>query len=725
MRKLAIFSGAFALAAALCVYVLHDVQGLWVAGVCLVLSLLMRALGLRRCAIAALGLTVGVLYCFAYSKILLRGLEQADQTEQLVSVRLSEELIAGTYGDKTTGTVKLGGRSYEAMIYSDGELLAQAVKPGDWISCIAHIKIVTPDRGEGSDLYRASRGIFLCLYPTSQVAVERGQGTIPERAAQWLRGKIDTLYEGSVAGLVRALLTGRRDGLNDQVQNQLSVAGMSHAVAVSGMHVSMLLTLVSMLCGGNPRLRAMIGIPVVLLFAVMTGGSASVWRAAVMQIMLLCAPLLGRQSDAITTLAAASMVLLLENPWAIASVSFQLSFAAVTGLFLLAGPVKNRMLRWKKHPGTVLRFVASGVSATLGASIFTMPLTVYYFGIISIVAPLTNLLGLWAVTGVFTLGLLSCCLGPVGPYLAWVVTKLGQFVLGLCKWTAAFPYAAAYPQNTALMLWAVLAYVAAMVLLFWKRSHVAAPVLSALTVAFLACILWGRWDFTRYDWRFTALDVGQGQCLMVQLGDFTAVIDCGGSDPVQAGEDLARTLHSAGMTKVDALIITHYDDDHFGGVEQLLSRVRVDQIYLPPGEHGLSGNVYEVETKTVLSCQGGKLTIYPPVSGENDNNSSLCVLATAAEYDMLITGDLDQYAEMRLMSRWDLPEVELLVAGHHGSKNSTSQVLLEKLQPETVVISVGKDNSYGHPSPETLARIETIGAQVLRTDELGTIILTP
>lgn len=725
MRKLAIFSGAFALAATISVYILHDTRILWGSGICLALSLLMRALGLRRCAIAALGLTVGVLYCFAYSKILFRGLAQADQTEQMVSVRLSEEPIAGTYGDKATGTVTLNGHRYEAMVYSDGELLAQAVNPGDWISCVARIRIVTPEMGEGSDLYRASRGIFLCLYPTSEVTVEHGRRTLPERAAQWLRKKIDERYEGSVSGLVRALLTGRRDGLDDQVQNQLSVAGMSHAVAVSGMHVSMLLMLVSMLCGGNPRLRAMIGIPVVILFAVMTGGSASVWRAAVMQIMLLSAPLLGRQSDGITTLAAAALVLLLENPWAIASVSFQLSFAAVAGLFLLANPVKSHMLRWKKQPGPVLRFVASGVSATLGASIFTMPLTVYYFGIISIAAPLTNLLGLWAVTGVFTLGLLSCCLGPAGPYLAWVVTKLGQFVLGLCKWTAAFPYAAAYPQNTALMVWAVLAYGAVIALLFWKRTGVVAPVLSLLTGTFLVCVLWGRWEFTGYDWRFTALDVGQGQCLMVQMGDFTAVIDCGGSDPAQAGENLARTLHSAGMTRVDALIVTHYDADHFGGVEQLLSRIRVDQIYLPPGEHGLSGHIYEVETKTELICQGGKLTIYPPVSGENGNNSGLCVLATAAEYDMLITGDLDQYAEMRLLSRWNLPKVALLVAGHHGSKSSTSQVLLEKLQPETVVISVGADNSYGHPSPETLARIETIGAQVLRTDELGTIILTP
>ena len=129
-----------------------------------------------------------------------------------------------------------------------------------------------------------------------------------------------------------------------------------------------------------------------------------------------------------------------------------------------------------------------------------------------------------------------------------------------------------------------------------------------------------------------------------------------------------------------------------------------------------------VSTLTELEFSGGKLTVYPPVSRENDNNSGICVLASAAEYDILITGDLDRFMEMRLISQWQLPQAELLVAGHHGAESSTSTILLETVRPKTVAISVGADNHYGHPSAETLERIQAAGAAVYRTDLQGTLV---
>ena len=229
--------------------------------------------------------------------------------------------------------------------------------------------------------------------------------------------------------------------------------------------------------------------------------------------------------------------------------------------------------------------------------------------------------------------------------------------------------------------------------------------------------------------------MGQGQATIWEYEGFTAVLDCGGSYPEEAGEQVVRTLHGGGQTHVDAVVITHYDADHAGGVPQLLYRLRVGTLLLPdvPDESGLRQKIVDaaeaagcrvvlVSAETELEFSGGKLTVYPPISRENDNNSGICVLASAAGYDMLMTGDFDQYLEMRMISRRQLPQVELLVAGHHGAKSATSQVLLDMVMPQNVAISVGADNYYGHPSPDTLSRIEACGAGVFRTDIDGTLV---
>lgn len=727
MRKLAIFSAAFALATAFYVYLFQDARALMLAGACLVFSVLGRYLHLRRLSIAALGAAVGILWCFAYSQINLRPLDALVGEDRTVTVQVTELPRQTKYGASVEGTVDGHG----VILYGGEDLLK--LTPGDRATVTGTIAAAGLKVWDDESLYLRSKNMVLTVTSRSEAETVTGTPTVPQRIRMWLQNKIHLLYEGEPAGLLRALVTGDRSELSFSLQNALSVAGLSHAVAVSGLHVTMLLTMIAACCGRNPRLTTWFGIPAVALFVLMTGASPSACRAAVMQVLLLCAPLAGRENDPITTLSAAALVLLLENPWSIASVSFQLSFAAVLGLLLLSGPIQRKVLSLQKKPGRLLRLFASDLSATLGATLTTLPLAVYYFGVVSVAAPLTNLLTLWAVTGIFTLGLLSCCLGPLGGLLARLVTLLVQYVLAVVRWIAQWPFAAAYPQNQPLLVWAVCAYGLAVVLILWKRKSVKLWGLSAVTAAFLCCILWGNRQFTRYDWRLTVLDVGQGQCLLLQVGDYTAAIDCGGSYPEEAGEDLARTLHSAGVTSLDALILTHYDADHAGGAQQLLARVRVDSLFLPDleDESGLrevlevsDSQVFVASGLTEISVPNGEIRLYPAVLKENDNNGGVCVLATAAEYDILVTGDMDRFAEMRLLARYDLPDVELLVAGHHGSKDATSQVLLDAVTPETVVVSVG-ENTYGHPAEETLRRIKAAGAEVLRTDELGTVTITP
>ncbi len=727
MRKLAIFSAAFAAAAACYVYWFRDVRVLWIAGACLLLSPLVLHFGARRLCAIFLGISAGLIWCFGYQQIQLRPAERLCGTEQDLMVILQEDPKETDYGFRAVVRLTVEGKRYDAVLYTESTGIA--ADAGDKVSGLMRVEAAGLNISDGESLYHRSLGITLLLFSDGALSVEPAEPPRYVQVRQWLRGRIQTLYSGNCAGLLQALLTGDRSSLSYGVQNDLSVSGLSHAVAVSGMHVSILLAMVAFCLGGNPRLTALIGYPVVVAFVVMTGASPSACRAAVMQGMLLAAPLFRRENDPLTTLGAASMVLLLQNPWAIASVSFQLSFAAMLGMITLGSRMRQQLsVRYPKM-GRAAQYLAAGITASVSTTMMTLPLTVCYFGVVSLIAVPMNLLVLWAVTWIFSLGALSCLLGGVGMVLAFPVRVLSQYVLFAVDCAARFSFAAAYPQNMPLMLLAMLLY-AAVCMVLWKRKRVLGPA-ACLAAGFLVCILWGRWDLHHGDMTFRVLDVGQGQATIFQTGDITAMVDCGSSDQ-DAAKLAAHTLYSGGQTHVDVLLLTHYDADHAGGVLKLMELVEVGLLVLPdiPDESGTRQAIAEaadceilyVSDLTELVFENGKITVYPPTVRENDDNGGICVLASAAEYDILITGDLDQYMEMRLLSHWELPQAELLVVGHHGAKNSTSQVLLDTVCPQTAAISVGADNAYGHPAGETLDRIAAVGAEVYRTDLHGTLV---
>ena len=230
------------------------------------------------------------------------------------------------------------------------------------------------------------------------------------------------------------------------------------------------------------------------------------------------------------------------------------------------------------------------------------------------------------------------------------------------------------------------------------------------------------------------LDVGQGQCIYVESKGISAMYDCGGED--QPAARAVSFLHAAGRFRLHALLVSHYDSDHAGGIPELLRSVKVDTIYLPAtADDGSmqaqilaaaeeSGTqVYFVEQDLTMTFGAAMLSVYAPVFAVSENNGSLSAHWRYGQFDVLMTGDMDADAEQVLLDRQGLSAVEVLVAGHHGAATSTGDTLLEQLTPELVLISVGAENSYGHPASETLERLRQSGASVYRTDQCGNITI--
>lgn len=211
------------------------------------------------------------------------------------------------------------------------------------------------------------------------------------------------------------------------------------------------------------------------------------------------------------------------------------------------------------------------------------------------------------------------------------------------------------------------------------------------------------------------------------------MVDCGGDDTQSAAQKASHTLLSRGISRLDGIILTHYDEDHSGGVEYLLSSIDTDMLLIPDisDEAGVGTDLINrtdapaelVSRDLEITFNGGKITVFGPNQHNSGNESGLCVLLQTENCDILITGDRGELGEMALMRDAELPGLDLLVAGHHGAATSTTDLLLKECHPKTVAISVGVNNRYGHPAQATLDRLSAYGCEVYRTDIHGTIIL--
>ena len=724
---------------------------LYAAGALALASLLWALLGrgtphLRRVLLVLLPLMVSLLYFSAYRALVRQPVQALCGGEHDFSAAVCDWPEATEHGAKVT--IRLHGLlGAKAVYYGDDDLLS--LRPGDVLSGTAWWNDVAAI-GDGDLRQFSSRGVYALLYDrdtlTVQPAPDMPLGYAPQYAAKALRDKLAQLWDDpSVLGFLTAELTGDKSLLPESDYVAMQETGLAHIFAVSGLHCAFLVTLLSLLIPPtHRRTLCAVASAVLVFYMLLTGLSPSVARACVMQLFLLSAPLFRRGSDPLTSLAAALTVILLVNPYAVGSVSLQLSFAATLGMVLLSGRLYKSFTGWYRGRNRAVRaalsFLVANLAATLGALVFTAPLTAYYFNILSLVAPLAGLLAVPAAGYAFMSAFVSALLGlvwtPLGHLAGYVPLLLVKYILWVAHLLLAVPYHAVYFTNVYLRVWLLYVYAAFLgcaVTPDGKRKYALA---SALTVLTLAACLWLNSRWQQYGaFRAAVLDVGQGESVALCSGSEAALVDCGSSNSyVDAGSVAADALQSAGIRRLSAVIVTHYHADHTNGLTEVLTRLPVDTLYLPDieDEYGVrdrlvslaahqGADVVFVTEPTRIALGEAVLTVYPPLLTTGDlNEQGLTALATAGDFDLLITGDMAGQTEQLLAQTYPLPDVEVLVVSHHGSRYSSDESFLRAITPDNAVISVG-DTRYGHPAEETLRRLQAVGATVWRTDQQGSI----
>ena len=746
MRKLTWAAVGFGCAAFLAEYVL-PVQGLpYIAAaldVFLGLAFFLKG-RVRYKALLCLGAAMAglLLWRLHYDRHVEPGEKLAGQT-------VSVTALVTDYPEKLDGYQRLmvrvidGAPEERALFYLYEN--AAEVLPGDIVKAQVRFRsVVTNDEGRTHSY--TSAGLNLRGYVQDELQiVGRSRNSwiyFPKTLCQGVKTLCDKLFSPDTAPFMKALLTGDTSDLKQDaaLYSQMRVAGVLHIVAVSGMHLVILLGFLQLLLGRSRR-TSLLCIPVMVLFVFMAGCRASIIRAAVMQAFFLLAPLFERESDGPTSLSAALLLLLLINPMAIGGVGLQLSFLCVLGFVTMHPPMHRWMQEHLPMGNPVVRVFSDSIAGTVCAVAFSTPVATLYFGTIPLFSVFSNLLTLPVVEICFSGGYILCALGAVWPAAAamgaWVLEWGVRWCTLVYETIAAIPFACLYTVSKGAVWWLVSVYA------LWgiwfvlrrlgKRIGMVTPVCLCV-IGLCAVFLSGGARFRPGMGELTVLDVGQGLCVTLLDDSAAVVVDCGGSD--DAGNIAANYLLAHGKNRVDLLVLTHLHDDHANGVATLLSRIPVDVILLPTNADDEGGLLSEIEAaaeeyETEILCLAEpclartgemNLALYLPQAGTDINERGIVIRAEMGSMSAYIMGDAGTDAELVLLSQSAVDDVDVLVAGHHGSNGASGILFLKEARAEMAIVSVGR-NSYGLPAEEALARLAEYCPAVLRTDVTGNITI--
>ena len=552
------------------------------------------------------------------------------------------------------------------------------------------------------------------------------------------------------AELVMGMVLGDDELLPAAEREAMRTAGLSHLTAVSGANIAIVTGLVlwcARLAGVPVRFALPPAAAVLAGYVVLVGPEPSVVRATAMALVTLLALVLGG-GNGMAALLVAALGLLVLDPWLAASRGFALSCAATAGLIVASTPGRKLVDRWSQAAPATLRPAVAMLAATaltaLAAALATAPLLAAYGQGISWVSVLANVAVAPMVPVVTISGLLVGGLSWGVPSLASVVAVVpglgAGWIIDVANWAAAVP-GGRLPWPSGWTWGAILAVMVGVLLLLgrrWRWLPVLVPA-GAAAASLTAASAPAALNSLPEDWQVVFCDVGQGDAALLRTGPQAAVLVDAGPDPAAAQECLDRS----GITTVPAVVLSHFHRDHVAGLATVLARHRpqlvlVSPLAEPPDTYADTARVlHESGTAATTPRVGQRFAVgwlswtvtgpaRLPGDGSAPNNASVTMTATVARDDRRTTvffgGDLEPEGQQVLLSGGQPIDVDVAKVPHHGSAQQHPR-LPTWTGAEVAVVSCGRDNDYGHPSPLTVAAWQGAGADVVRTDTVGDVII--
>ena len=652
------------------------------------------------------------------------------------------------------------GRQFKSglVVYSEKRF----ANPGDEVKIKVTLKDFNIPSNEGqfnARKYYTSLGFNYCADLSDVVNVQSGSSYIYPNA-----------YSEQNAGIMQSIVLGDRSVLDDDVKRMYQKNGISHILAISALHVSLVgMFIYDWLKKRIGRIAsACFSTFLIISYLCMTGYSASASRAVIMILVYMLADVLGRTSDMVNTLGIASVILLWINPYNITNSAFWLSFLAVAGIIYIKPILSDDktiliyIRRPDKKNAGFLQLILFRIADSV-ITFATLPVILIISGQIPVISLFLNVIVIPLMALIMISGIFTGIAGMLSLEAAYFFAGAGGYILDfyykLCSLSSHFKYAVivtGIPDTVRVFLYFA-------VLIIWICVHIILmnKKIDAVCIALLVCVLTGLHYNINSDMKIAMLDVGQGDSIVMHTKEgMNVLFDGGSTSKKNVGRYTIYTyLKYCGVRSLDYVFISHPDKDHVNGIyelielcdntfeigtvvlpgisraaavkkqadddmsklEMILKNAGINVVYADAGDSIKSG---EFSVECMHPCKG--------YNYESANDYSAVYLVEYGDFSMLMTGDAEKKAEKCIIEDVNsmtgdageparLVSVNILKVGHHGSKGASSEEFLSYVKPETALISCGAGNSYGHPHTQTLQRLSGIGAKVYRTDESGEI----
>ncbi len=710
--------------------------------------------------------------------VTVEGIVKEKQCEENVTLELTDCVIIGYYGQENQST-----GACRVTVENEGKEWLPETFVGNKIRVFGKFSTFQPATNPGqfdAREYYTGQGLFADVSALRITVLDAGKSWVGNAMfvlKQRMRESISSLYPSEKAGVLAAMIIGDKDLLSEEVEELYRQNGISHILAISGLHISMLcMGLFGVLRKLTVPVKASAAVAVVFLlfYVVFTGASTSSMRAGIMCLVTFGAILLRRSYDLLSSLAMAAMLVTFIRPGELTSAGFLLSFGAMLGV-AAAKEAEEVVLQDRK--GKAPWWWALMFGAMIQC--MTLPVSLWFFYELSPYSAILNLVVIPLVSLILGGGMLSSVLGMFWPVAAKLPVGgtylLLEFYETLCEKTQKLPFSFVLlgrPEG-----WQLVVYYGVLTAVFWiffkKAKRVAGPaekrngsnqpvvvLIAGIGLCISLLFLPGKWNA-----EVLFLDVSQGDGALITTADGTVILsDCGSSDISKLGEyRLSPALKQKGILLIDLAVVSHLDSDHMSGIKELLENMPVfhGEVQYAAGYAGVVGIkelvLPKVEKKSeaylelealaleknvsLRYIQAGEQLyreedllmecLYPSNAKESENDTSLVFLLQTPELVVWFMGDAGIAPEAEIMGRLKAVNMDalqsgklvVLKVGHHGSKTSSGQNFIDFVQPDAAVISCGYQNSYGHPHESVVARLLAAEVQVFRTDLQGAIVV--
>lgn len=605
---------------------------------------------------------------------------------------------------------------------------------GSIIKINAQYTEATRDRNYGGFNYKTylrTKKIYGIFNVEDVEIVKNGSDNIIIKLRKYIKSKLREKLKKENSELAISLIVGDRSHISSEVEDNFKKANLMHMLAISGAHFSYVILIATFISNRlqHKRLGQLIQIIAIIFFMNLTGNTASVVRAGIMSMLLIGSSICKRQNDSLNNIAISAIIQIINNPYIIFDSGFMLSYSGVLGIILFYKKISEH-IHFKS------------IALTISANIFIIPIMIYNFHTISGSFIISNICASWLLGIIIILEFISLCI-PI-KLLYMILDLLIMMLRKIAEICANIPFAQMYVPRYAIFFVIVI-----YILIFCRKLKCRKYVYSFLTIGVSILLIVNFTDVYQDRMRINFIDVGQGDSCLIRYKGTNIMIDSGGSlsknkdgKSYDIGENVLNNyLLNRGITRLDYIMASHFDEDHSQGFVFLLKNMKVKNVII--SEQYKTSSIYEqfkqickkqniqiiyVRSGDEIRIKDLAFKILHPKSKENQisenplNNNAIVCMVKYKNRRILFTGDIEKVAENEMVKEYTNGlKADILKVGHHGSKTSTTKEFLDLINPSVALIGVGQNNKFGHPNEDVIKRLEEKNIQIYRTDEMGEI----